>query len=224
MTVPTSRTKGTGHADPAAVAPTPWTSLPYRPTSRNSERRPARHAGEVALTPDELVRLLDSVTEVRDLALLTLAATTGIRREDLVAIPLSGYDANRGELQFYEAKKRRTRTVPLDVKAARRLDLYLHSRDRESRWLFPSPRVPRSHISGRHAWDVLNYWLDRVNLPRRPFHALRATAYKLAKARGWSVEFAAALLGDTIRVAQEFYGVATPGEMLETMRARPLLP
>ncbi len=197
--------------------------MPYRSRSRNNSG-PAQHSGQFALTADEVGRLLGAIDDGRDLALLSLAIATGTRREDLVAIPVSGYDRPHGTVQFYEAKKRRTRTVPLDPGAARRLDIYLGSRPRSSRWLFPSDRTrSRGHLSGRKAYSVLQHWLEAAGLPRRPFHSLRATCYKLCKARGWSVEQSAALIGDTIRVAMEFYGVATPGELQETMRQRPLL-
>ena len=182
-----------------------------------------RHAGSVALTPDEVRRLLAPIDRLEDRALLELAVTTGIRREDLVAIPLEGLDLDSGFLTFYESKKRRTRRLPLDATALVTLRSYVRTLPKGGRWLFPSPRLAGRHQTGRLAWNVLNRWLDAAGLPRRPFHALRATAYKLAKARGWSVEQAAALLGDTIRVAMEFYGVATPGELRETVRKRPLL-
>ncbi len=182
-----------------------------------------RHAGSLALTPDEVRRLLAPIDRLEERALLELAVTTGIRREDLVAIPLEGIDLESGMLTFYESKKRRTRRLPLDGTALVTLRSYVRTIPKGERWLFPSPRLKGRHQTGRFAWNILNRWLDVAGLPRRPFHALRATAYKLAKARGWPVEQAAALLGDTIRVAMEFYGVATPGELREVVREKPLL-
>jgi integrase len=177
----------------------------------------------VALTPDEVERLLRPIDRLEERVLLELALSTGIRREDVVAIPLEGLDLERGMVRFYESKKRRARSVPIQGPTLVTLRTYVRGLPKGERWLFPSPRRRGKHQTGRFAWSILNRWLDETGLPRRPFHALRATAYKLAKARGWSVELAAALLGDTIRVAQEFYGVATPGELLETARDKPLL-
>ena len=229
--VPTPPTTGT--ETPGVLSePAPPPAPEARDTSRSRTKRngrvfgtgtDVRHAGSVALTPDEVRRLLAPIDRLEDRALLELAVTTGIRREDLVAIPLEGLDLDSGMLTFYEAKKRRTRRLPLDGTALVTLRSYVRTLPRGERWLFPSPRLKGRHETGRLAWNVLNRWLDVAGLPRRPFHALRATAYKLAKARGWSVEQAAALLGDTIRVAMEFYGVATPGELRETVRERPLL-
>ncbi len=181
------------------------------------------HAGQFSLTPEEVELVLAPVDRLEERALLELAVTTGIRREDIVAVPLEGFDLERGTVRFYESKKRRTREVPVQGRPLVTLRTYVRGLPKGERWLFPSPRRAGHHQTGRFAWTIFNRWLDRAGLPRRPFHALRATAYKLAKARGWSVEQAAALLGDTIRVAMEFYGVATPSELRETARDRPLL-
>ena len=222
MTLPTPPPYGNSGPPGPGVLPTGVPSVPYKPRSRKNYR--VEHHSEHSLTPAEVERLLTAVTDPRDLALLTLAISTGMRREDIVAIELSGYDRAKGLITYYEKKKRKTRTTGIGPRAQQAINLYLTSRDRESRWLFPAMvSASRGHLSGRSAWNVLQYWLDQVDLARRPFHSLRGTCYKLAKARGWSVEQAAALIGDTIRVAMEFYGVATAGEINELHREKPLL-
>lgn len=224
--VPTSASNGTG--TPPSPLPGASTSGDTAPshTSRNRrrpEQRHVRHAGEVALTPEEVLRLLAPVDVLQEWALLEFALTTGIRREDMVGIPLEGVDFDQGTVRFYESKKRRTRTVPMDARVMVTLRSHVRTLAKGERWLFPSPRRAGSHQSGRYAYNVLGKWLKGAGLTPRPFHALRATAYKLAKARGWSVEQAAALLGDTIRVAKEFYGVVTPWELRQVCREKPLL-
>lgn len=182
-----------------------------------------RHAGHLALTPDEVRRLLAPIDRLEERALLELALATGIRREDLAAIPLEGVDVERGTVCYYESKKRRTRTIPVDPTALVTLRSYVRTLPKGARWLFPSPRHARAHQTGRFGYSILQRWLDAAGLARRPFHSLRATTYKLARARGWSVEGSAALLGDSIRVAQEFYGAVGPGELGELVKERPLL-
>jgi len=245
--VPTPPISGTETPVPAIGRPRPIGDKPLSRTSRNSgepgeipvkkgvtnpvsgdishPRRPefVLHSGMVALTPDEVERLLRPIDRLEERCLLELALTTGIRREDLVAITLASLDLERGMVGFYESKKRRDRRVPVQGRTLVDLRTYVRGLPRGSRWLFPSPRKAGAHQTGRFAWTIFNRWLDVAGLPRRPFHATRATAYKLCKARGWSVELSAALLGDTIRVAQEFYGVATPGELLEVAKEKPLL-
>lgn len=193
----------------------------------------AAHVGSLALTPTETELLLSKVDNSRDAALLSLAVSTGIRREDLVAIRLADVDPEKGEVTFHESKKRRSRTVPVDGGGLRALRQYVHGVPRTQEWLFPGGHrnrpgsVPKEgatkHLSGFAAWLVLQKWLDAAGLKRRPFHALRSTCYKLAKAKGWTPEEAAALLGDTVRVAMEVYGVSTPGELREAARDRPIL-
>ena len=225
MTLPTPASKGTAAAAAVPTTPTPPGPVPYRPKNRKDARSPVDHAAHYALTPSEVEKLLSTVGDARDLALLSLAIATGIRREDIVSLKVADYNRERLTLSYAEKKKRRVRTdVPLDPKAATRLDLYLRARGRESVWIFPSDLPSsRSHLSSRSAWNILNRWCARAGLPRRPFHSLRATCYKLAKARGWPVELAAWVIGDSIRVAQEYYGVATPGEVAAMLREKPLL-
>lgn len=193
----------------------------------------AAHVGSLALTPSEVELLLAKVDNPRDAALLAVAISTGIRREDVVAIRLGDVDAERGEITFHESKKRRTRSVPIDGGGLRALRHYVHALPRGQEWLFPGghgnrpgsrPKEgPGRHLSGFAAWLILQKWLDAAGIKRRPFHALRSTCYKLAKARGWTPEEAAALIGDTVRVAMEVYGVSTPGELKEAARGRPIL-
>lgn len=226
MSVPTPASKGTPAGSRVPSAPIPGGWIPHAARKRNGATSAAEHSGQFALTPSEVHLLLEAVTDVRDQALLALAIGSGIRREDLVAIKLADFEPDRSVLRFYESKKRKVRSVVLDPKANVALQRWLGSRARESQWIFPSDyrfSKPRDHLSGRAAYNILQRWLGVVGLPGRPFHSLRATCYKLAKARGWSIELAAAQLGDTIRVAQEFYGVATPGEISQAMKERPLL-
>ena len=117
--VPIPASNGTG--TPPSPLPGASTSGDTAPshTSRNRrrpEQRHVRHAGEAALTPEEVLRLLAPVDVLQERALLELALTTGILREDMVGIPLEGVDFDQGTVRFYESKKRRTRTVPMDAR------------------------------------------------------------------------------------------------------------
>lgn len=68
-------------------------------------------------------------------------------------------------------------------------------------------------MSGRHAYNVLDAHLVQAGLTSRPFHALRATCYKVAQASGWTPRMAAELLGDSMQVAEEHYDAPSIGEM-----------
>jgi integrase len=179
-------------------------------------------AGTHALTEAEVGRLLEGVPHLEDEALLRLAINTGIRREDLVAVRLEAVDLDAGWISFWEAKKRRTWKVPVAGRAAAVLRQHMNTLPRSTPWLFPSPRNPAKHASGRHAYNVLQERLAAAGLAPRPFHALRATCIKLAQRRRWTVEQVMALTGDSWRVIQEHYATPTEAEMAEAARARPI--
>jgi integrase len=213
---------------PSVPSPARSRKRKVQPKAKNpyGARYGIQRVGELALTPTEVESLLMPIDVLAERALLEVAISTGIRREDLVAIPRVNFEPDSGRLAFREAKKHREREIYLTGRALVTIRTHVRTLAPATEFLFPSPRATRSrrrHLSGRYAYDVLQKWLDRAKLRRRPFHSLRATAYKLAKARGWSVEQAAALIGDTIRVAMEFYGVATPGELREIAIERPLI-
>ena len=171
-----------------------------------------------ALDSASVKKLLLSFSNLQDKAMISLACSTGIRREDLVSIKQNDYKCEYDEqkskyiatVTFFEQKKKRTRTIYIPSQETIQLiNMHLQS-CRKSQWLFPSPKVTgkfkNAHISGRHVYDILNEHLKMVKLAHRPFHSLRATAYKIAQEKGWSPRMAAELLGDSTRVAEEHYG------------------
>jgi len=66
-------------------------------------------------------------------------------------------------------------------------------------------------------------YLTAAGVESKPFHALRATCIKLCQQRGWSVEQAAKLLGDTIRVVQEHYTTPSNEELKQVAREKPII-
>ncbi|HKN06018.1 MAG TPA: tyrosine-type recombinase/integrase [Thermoplasmata archaeon] len=179
--------------------------------------------GRDALTEDEVREVLRFTSSLRDHILLRLAVTTGIRREDLIGIERSGVNLETGEIQFYEAKKRRQHLVRVSGETLEWLRRYANSLLGDSRYLFPSSHRGVKHLDGKTAWNVLQRALRLAGLHPRPFHALRATCVKLAQRRGWSPEQVSELTGDTIRVIQQHYATPSHDEMTEVVREKPLL-
>ncbi|MCG2825156.1 MAG: hypothetical protein L6265_01035 [Thermoplasmatales archaeon] len=66
-------------------------------------------------------------------------------------------------------------------------------------------------------------YLVVAGVESKPFHALRATCIKLCQRGGWSVEQAAKLVGDTIRVVQEHYTTPSNEELKQVARERPII-
>lgn len=191
--------------------------------SRKS-REPYR-SGELSLLPEEVDRLLNHAPTFADRVLLEVAVSSGIRREDIVAIRREGVelDGDVAVLSYFESKKSRDRHVRIGGRAV--VDLRAHLRDlpRGTRWVFPARHGTRGHLSGRAAYDVLQRSLVAAGLAPRPFHVLRATCVKLCQARGWKPIEVAELTGDSLRTIERHYAVPTPGEMAKAARDRPLL-
>jgi integrase len=183
-------------------------------------------SGQHALTPGQVGNLLLSFSNLQDKALIALAISVGLRREDLVSIKRNDFDPVQGTITFYERKKKRTRTIYIpSQETIQLLKMHLVS-SRKSEWLFPSPKAVGkyefAHISSRHIYDILNEHLDAIGLEHRPFHALRATCYKMCQAAGWTQRKAAELLGDTLMVAETHYAAPSSEEMRDIAKEKQL--
>lgn len=178
-------------------------------------------SGEKSLTSHQVNKLLEYITDLQELALIQLAITTGIRREDIVKIKTNDVNIESGTVTFYEQKKRRTKIVPLNPKTKNTLTMWI--KINKSPYLFPSRHKNKTHISGKTAYNILQNCLEKANLKSRPFHALRATTVKLCQRAGWNVEQTAELLGDRISTIQQHYATPTPSEMSEVVNEKPLI-
>lgn len=179
-------------------------------------KRERYRSGEKALTPREYEKLISVIDHLVDEVLIKLAVSIGARREDLASIKVVDINLDELRLSFYEQKKRRIHTVPLSPEMARLIRQLLNTRGKnQSEYLFP--------FTGRTAYDRLQKYCDKAGIPRRPFHALRATCIKRCQAAGWSIEQVARLTGDTIAVIQEHYAYPSSSEMHEIAISNPVI-
>jgi len=183
--------------------------------------------GRDSLTSKQVQDLLCSFDSISEKALIHLVIATGLRRIDIVNLKRKDLNPDNGELLYYEHKKRRTRKIVIPSKEAiQSLKMHLTA-CRKSEWLFPSPlkgkQYKDAHISDRHAYDIFNEHLDKIKIPRRPFHSLRATCIKLCEQAGWKPEETAELVGDTVRVIQEHYQTPSEQQMNEIAKIKPIL-
>lgn len=186
------------------------------------KRKYTGRSAEYALTPSQVDNLLRRIDHLEDEALIRTAIATGIRREDVVAVRVRDIDLDDGWLTFFETKKDRTRSIPIHGDVLITLRKYVRHLPKGTPWLFPSPRDPKRHLSGRAAYDILNRWLTKAGIAERPFHALRSTCIKLAQARGWPIENVMELVGDTFRTIKEHYDTPSREEMAQIAREKPL--
>lgn len=181
--------------------------------------------GEYALTRNEYHLLLSKCNNLETEVLIKLAVSTGLRRYDISQIEIQNIDQDNDRLTFFEAKKGRIRSIDLDPEVTRKISQYLFTinarRSPGRRYLFS---WGGTRFGDRTAHRRLQDLCDRAGIPRRPFHALRATCIKFCQAAGWPPEAVSELTGDTIRVIQEHYLTPSQAEMRELTRSRRVLP
>ena len=164
--------------------------------------------GEYSLTRKEYEKLLDACSSIEDELMIKVAVGLGLRRYDLTHMMIADIDLSEETLSYHEKKKgNRIRTVFISAKLSQLIVKYLKTIPRDQKKLFA--------FSDKTAYNRLQKLCDIATIPRRPFHALRATCIKFHQAAGWRDEETAELVGDTIRVIQEHYSTPSKSEMRE---------
>lgn len=191
------------------------------------QKRTRYTTGEKALSETEWKKLQEVIDNLEDEVLFKLAISAGIRREDIghsksknTGIRISDITElpnGTGKLKFTEHKKNRIHEVPLSKEMMRLIRLLVNSRDKANK----SPFLIT--YSGRTCHRRLQEYCDKAQIPRRPFHALRATCIKFCQRAGWRVEEVAKLTGDTIAVIQEHYSTPSEGEMQEAIEQKAII-
>lgn len=180
-------------------------------------------SGEQALTLGKVEKLLAVVSDVKSDALLRLAITGGLRREDIVKVMVKDVNLASGSVTFYQHKKKNHHTVYLPESTMLSIVRLINMNKRlSSPYLFPSSK-PKKPISSRTAYNILQKYLQLAGLPSIPFHALRSTCVKLCQARGWSPEQAAKHIDDTLTTIQRHYTTPSQEERQEVAKEKAII-
>lgn len=171
--------------------------------------------GEVSFSETEWNKLIAVVSVLDEELLLRFAVTTGLRREDVVNIQIENINLEEKTLTFYERKKRKWRTIPLQDNVVKLITQYLGLVKKKKGKLFD--------FSGRTAYNILNRNCDKAGIKRKPFHALRATCVKFCIKAGWSFLEIAKLTGDTVLTLQQHYAIPSAGDMQEVVKEKPII-
>lgn len=179
-------------------------------------------SGQKALTVTQVPHLLSVIINLQDDALLRLAISGGIRRYDIVNILDSNVNFKENYVEFAEKKKHgKIKRVYCSQEVMNTLAKWMQLKKKGNPYLFPGRG--KKPLSDKTAYNILQANLKRAGLPSIPFHALRATSYKLAKAKGWSPREAAEHIGDSTRVAEEHYGTPSTEEMKSKAMNNPII-
>src|SRR5574341_1186567 len=168
-------------------------------------------SGEKALTKSEYEKLINVITDIQDELMVKMAVATGLRREDLCSIETTNISLKDKNLTFYEAKKKKWRTIDLPDAVITLIEKFFNTLDKKKR----AKRKYLFDFCGRTAYRHLNYWCTTAGIPERPFHSLRATCINFAHDNGWTDEQIARLTGDRITTVQEHYRTPGVDEMRE---------
>lgn len=169
-----------------------------------------------SLNKREVAEFLRVIDRIDDKALFTLALTTGIRREDIVGIDLSNINWQNNTLTFWEQKKDRFWTVPLEADTMIALKMYINTLSKGSKKLFD--------FTGRTAYNRLHRYTEKAKIKKKiPFHALRTTFVKRSKEVGRDIKAVQQITGDSERTILKHYSEWTMDELKEIIEKKPIL-
>lgn len=144
---------------------------------------------------DEALELMrDNCTELRDLAMIDLLASTGIRVGEMVLLNRDDIDFNERECVVF-GKGNKERIVYFDARAKIHLQNYLHSRKDDNPALFVSLQAPYNRMNIGGIEVRLRQLGKRLGIHKVHPHKFRRTLATMAIDKGMPIEQLQQLLG-----------------------------
>ena len=146
------------------------------------------------LSDEDLESLRDSCKEIRDLAMIDLLASTGMRVGELVKM-------NRSDIDFQErqcvvfGKGNKEREVYFNARTKIHLQQYLNSRDDDNSALFVSLSKPNNRLTISGVEVRLRNLGKSMDLTKVHPHKFRRTLATMAIDKGMPIEQVQKLLG-----------------------------
>lgn len=182
-----------------------------------SYRVPLQHKVKDYITNDELDKILaqiDTNTALgkRNMAIILLAASTGLRSADIVRLKLSSIDWEQGKIYLVQSKTNGDVHLPLTADAGNAIKSYILSGRQASNHseIFLSsvaPFMPMASVSVRTMFDK---YLRKAGISRSPFdgktfHGLRRRMGHNLLNSGCSINTIAQILGHRNTASTEKY-------------------
>ena len=143
---------------------------------------------------EDLEKMRDNCEELRDLAMIDMLASTGMRVGEMVLL-------NRDDINFTEreckvfGKGDKERVVYFDARAKLHLQEYLQSRVDDNPALFVALRAPHRRLQIGGIEHRLREMGKRLNIPKVHPHKFRRTLATMAIDKGMPIEQLQRLLG-----------------------------
>ena len=171
----------------------------HRPKAIEKLPRPRREKTlPNVLSRNEVLRILEALTNIKHRALLMVAYSAGLRVSEVARLRLEDIDRDRRLIKVRQGKGQKDRYVPLSAVTLEAMRAYWNVYKPQG-WLFPGARADR-HITTRTIQNALAKVRERTGI-KKPFtiHTLRHS-------------FATHLLedGTDLRYVQEFLGHKKP--------------
>lgn len=144
---------------------------------------------------DEALELMrDNCTEIRDLAMIDMLASTGMRVGEMVLLNIADIDFNERECVVF-GKGNKERIVYFDARTKIHLQNYLRSRQDNSPALFVTLKAPHKRLTIGGIEIRLRTFGKRLGLNKVHPHKFRRTLATMAIDKGMPIEQLQQLLG-----------------------------
>ena len=144
---------------------------------------------------DEALELMrDNCTELRDLAIIDMLASTGMRVGEMVLLNREDIDFNERECVVF-GKGDKERIVYFDARTKIHLQNYLNSRDDDNPALFVSLQKPHKRLQISGIEVRLRQYGKRLGIAKVHPHKFRRTLATMAIDKGMPIEQLQQLLG-----------------------------
>ncbi len=148
-----------------------------------------------AIAPGDVRKILASLKETRDRALILVLLRTGMRIGELLGLKMRDLDVREKKIHIYEGEKNCLgRVVYLSDDALMALRLWLKKRDKGKEYLFYGLRT---HICYTTAWNIFTKYLREAGLQHKGYtiHSFRHTFASELLNAGMRLECLQLLLG-----------------------------
>ena len=145
-------------------------------------------------TDEDLEKMRDNCKEIRDLAMIDMLASTGMRVGEMVLLNRDDIDFSERECVVF-GKGNKERVVYFDARAKLHLKKYLDSRTDGNPALFVTLRAPYERIKIGGIEHRLREMGKRLNIPKVHPHKFRRTLATMAIDKGMPIEQLQRLLG-----------------------------
>ena len=146
------------------------------------------------LSDENIEQLRDSCTEIRDLAIIDLLASSGMRVGEMVSLNREDINFNERECVVF-GKGNKERLVYFDARTKIHLQNYLDSRSDSNPALFVTLKAPYERLKIGGVEVRLRELGKRLNLPKVHPHKFRRTLATSAIDKGMPIEQVQQLLG-----------------------------